>query len=299
MAGQQPAPFDIWQALEQAGATSVQAAGIMGNWIAESRLNPESDVVDSNGYRSYGLAQWNARSYPNAATLVTGDPVADTAAQVRFFFQTVPQSALQGSTPQQVAANVAQNYERCQGCAAGGQSNTTRQANAATVAGWAAASNWPASLGEAADSAALTSAGQAQERSTCLWKLGGENIIGPLNVPSVCVFSKSQGRAIAGAGLLGGGALVAAVGLVLLALGTQLGGSAVQTAAGLIPGVGIAGKAAAAAGGAGASSAAAKEEAAQERHTAAQYRRQRRARENFERDEQRSAGTLADEPAPF
>lgn len=298
MAGAQPSPFQIWQQLEQAGATAVQAAGILGNWIAESRLNPESHVTDSNGYDSFGLAQWNVNSYPNAATLVTGDPVADTAAQIRFFFQTVPQSALQGSTPQQVAANIAQNYERCQGCQSGGGQNTTRQANAATVAGWAAANNWPASLGEAADTAALTSAGQAQQASTCLWKIGGANIIGPLSVPSVCVFSKTQGRALAAGSLLGAGALVAAVGLVLLAMGTSVGGAVVSGAAARLPGVGAASRVAAAAEG-GRRAADAKQQAAdesaQERHTEAQYRRQRRARENLERDEARQEL----EPAPF
>lgn len=295
MAGQQPSPFQLWQALEQAGATAVQAAGILGNWIAESRLNPEEHITDSNGFDSYGLAQWNADSYPNAASLVTGDPAADAVAQIRFFFQTVPQSALQGSTPQQVAANIAQNYERCQGCASGGSQNTTRQANAATVAGWAAANNWPASLGEAADTAALTSAGQAQQSSTCLWKIGGANIIGPLSVPSVCVFSKTQGRALAAGSLLGAGALVAAVGLVLLAMGTSVGGAVVSGAAARLPGVGAATKAAGAVGGASAASRQAADESAQERHTEAQYRRQRRARENLERDEARQEL----EPAPF
>src|SRR5215475_1523326 len=74
-------PKAIYSELLAVGATPVQAAGVMGNWIAESSLSPETSALDSNGAYSYGLAQWNAASYPDAASLVTGNPVKDMQAQ--------------------------------------------------------------------------------------------------------------------------------------------------------------------------------------------------------------------------
>lgn len=294
-------PRQIWAELELAGASAVQAAGIMGNWLAESRLNPEAQAVDSNGYKSYGLAQWNTApgNYPNAATLVTGDPAADARAQVKFFFQTGGGAAATGSTPQQVASNIAANYERCQGCQSGGAQNTARQANAATVAGWAGTGNWPAATAQASDTAELSSAAQAQSSSRCLWQLGGgtlDLLVYHQSLPSVCVFSKTQGRAVGSVGLLAAGAMVGGLGLALLLLGSNTGKKAAGAAAAFIP----AGRVALAAGAAvdsrtGGPSAADRQERddiAREAHTRNQYRKQRRARDNYERDNER-------EPVPF
>src|SRR5215469_13073495 len=100
-------PADIWNELTQAGANAVQAAGLMGNAIAESGLNVESKAMDSNGAYSYGLFQWNTASYPGASSLVTGNPAKDLSAQVSFLAQTGGFKAATGTTPAQVASNFA------------------------------------------------------------------------------------------------------------------------------------------------------------------------------------------------
>lgn len=296
-------PRTIWQELEHAGASSVQAAGIMGNWLAESRLDPEAQATDSNGYVSYGLAQWNSApgNYPNAASLVTGNPAADARAQIRYFFQTGGAAAASGSTPQEVASSVAANYERCQGCQSGGASNTARQANAATVAGWAGTGNWPASTGQASDTAALSTAAQAQSSSRCLWQIGGgtlDLLVYHQSLPSVCVFSKTQGRAVGAVGLMAAGAIVGGLGLALLMLGSNTGQNVAKGAAAFIPAGRVALAAGAAVdsktGGASAADRQEREQIAQEAHTRNQYRKQRGARERLERDNEREL-----EAAPF
>ena len=75
-------PRQVYDALTSAGFSTVQAIGVMANGIAESGLNVETAVMDSNGYMSYGIWQFNAESYPNAKALVTGNCQADLAAQV-------------------------------------------------------------------------------------------------------------------------------------------------------------------------------------------------------------------------
>lgn len=237
-------PRAVWDALRSAGATPVQAAGIMANWITESGLNPEANAVDSNGKRSYGMAGWNAGSYPNAASLVTGQPARDMPAQVAFFAQTGGFKAATGSTPQQVASNVAARYERCATCQPGGASNKDRQAEAATVAGWASSGNWPATAGSATDTAQLSSAAQAQSTATCLWSLGGGGTIDLFiyhqSIPTYCVLSKSQGRAIEAIALMAAGAYVMMFGVTLLFQQTgaykRLEGNA-RALAGAVPGV--------------------------------------------------------------
>ena len=299
-------PRQIWTELELAGASAVQAAGIMGNWLAESRLNPEAQAVDSNGYKSYGLAQWNTApgNYPNAASLVTGDPARDARAQVQFFYQTGGGAAAKGSTPQQVASNIAANYERCAGCQSGGAQNTARQANAATVAGWAGTGNWPAATAQASDTAALSSAAQAQSSSRCLWQIGGGSLdllVYHQSLPSVCVFSKTQGRAAGAVGVMVAGAIVGGLGLALLMLGSDTGKTVAKGALSVIPAGRVAVAAGAAAdsktGGPSVADRQEREQIAQEAHTRNQYRKQRRARENLDRDEARER-ELADVP-PF
>jgi Phage tail lysozyme len=308
----QVTPLDIWKALRNSGASAVQAAGIMGNWISESGLDPESHAQDSNGYVSYGLAQWNTApgNYPAAGTLVTGDAKADLNAQVRFLAQTGGLAAAKGSTPQQAAASYAANYERCQTCAGGGAQSTTRQAQAATVAGWAAAGNWPATGPAGTDTASLTAAAKAQSSATCLWQLPSIDF-GIGSIGGECIMSKSQARAIEGVGLMTGGAVVLGFGFVLMLVGTALASSGVRKAAEMVPGAGGVAVAAASAGerqgdkqsfqrdrdaAKRKQQAEAKrvrsEQTAQERHTASQYRKQSRARENYARDN-------AGEPVPF
>lgn len=234
---QQATPQDIWNLLEQAGASAVQAAGIMGNAIAESSLDPEANVVDSNGARSYGLWQFNADTYPNAGTLVTGNPLADAKAQIVFLAQNGGFTAAQGSTPAQSAANFAANFERCQTCQAGGASNTARQANAGTVAGWAASGNWPAQGGQASDTATLGAATTAAQTASCM--VGWPGIFG---LGEFCLLSRSQARALLSGSILVAGGLLALFGVAAL-LGTT---SAGQQAAGVLMSVVPAGRVAAA-----------------------------------------------------
>ena len=213
-------PKDIWDELEATGASSIQAAAIMGNWIAESKLDPESHVIDSNGQPSYGLAQWNAASYPDAHSLVTGHPTADLVAQVRFAAQTGAFKAASGSTVQQAAKNFAARYERCAQCQPGGAQNAYRQAQAALVAGWAQQGQWPSSVGSASDQATLTASQQAQGSAECAWMVGGTFPVIPFGIYSQtvsgCVLSKSQLRAIEGIALMGAGVVVMVVGIELL-----------------------------------------------------------------------------------
>ena len=244
-----PAPKDIWDALESAGASAVQAAGIMGNAIAESSLKPEAAVMDSNGQMSYGLWQFNAGSYPSAASLVTGHAMADMVAQVKFLAQVGGFTAATGTTPAQAAATFAANFERCATCQSGGSSSAARQANAAMVAGWASGGAWPSSSGSASDTATLTSAGAAQARATCLWSISNSGVdpsilgwhpVGSVGNFQFCILSKSQGRAIEAVGLMAAGAAVFGLGLVLALAGGDMAGGAgnrvAGAAAGLIPG---------------------------------------------------------------
>lgn len=134
-----PYPYapQIYKDLIAAGASSTQAIGIMGNMIAESGLNPESSGMDSNGYVSYGLVSWNSApgNYPNAASLVTGNPSADIKAQIALLKSSGAFSRASGSTVQAAASNFAHNYERCAACGynQGSSELTVRANNASNV----------------------------------------------------------------------------------------------------------------------------------------------------------------------
>lgn len=222
-------PKDIYDALIAVGASSVQAIGIMANGIAESNLNPETAAMDSNGHMSYGMQQWNTASYPNAASLVTGNCAADIKAQVKFLALTGGFTAASpdgAGTPAQAAGNFAANYERCKGCQAGStypNGWSTRVANAATVAAWASSGKWPSSAGSGGGGGGggATLTADVTSDTGCLWQLGGAHIglilgHGP-SLPSYCVLSKSEVRAMIGGALMVGGALIALPGLFMLA----------------------------------------------------------------------------------
>jgi tail lysozyme len=200
-------PLQVYQALTKAGFSTTQAIGVMANGIAESGLNPEADVVDSNGYRSYGIWQFNAESYPNAAGLVTGNCAADLAAQVGLVKAAASGQALSGSTGAEVAGNFAQYFERCQTCTPGGSSYQARVAEASTVAGWASSGNWPASAGSLSGSGSSSSATGA----TCAF---GPKL--PL-VGQVCLVKKTTIRHAAGVSLMATGGALASLGVILLA----------------------------------------------------------------------------------
>lgn len=211
-------PEDIWKGLERAGASSVQAAAIMGNAIAESSLDPEARAMDSNGYYSNGLWQFNEASYPDSRQLVTGNPMRDMLAQIDYLFAHGARQAARGATVSEAAGNFAATFERCQGCQPGGASYQSRQANAATVAGWASGGSWPASAGSASDTASLSSAQSAEASATCAWNLPGSGVslFGWHPLGGACLLTKTQARALIGAGLLLGGTVVMLGGMSLL-----------------------------------------------------------------------------------
>ncbi|HWM96722.1 MAG TPA: phage tail tip lysozyme [Streptosporangiaceae bacterium] len=218
-------PKQIWDALEKAGASSVQAAGIMGNMIAESALDPEVKNASSG---ATGLVQWNPADYDTSG-LVTGDPQHDMQTQINFLARTGGFKAASGTTVKETASNFSAKYERCAGCQEGGSSNAARQANAATVAGWASAGSWPKTSGGATDTAVLTSAqvaAQTQAQKACLWSVGWGGIPdtswfnslfggGSGNVASgeVCLLSKSQARSLMGVALIWGGTAIILIGV--------------------------------------------------------------------------------------
>jgi hypothetical protein len=254
-------PKDVWDGLLSAGASAVQAAGIMGNWISESGLDPES-VNPGGPQDGVGIAQWQTTDYPDVP-MPTGNPARDLVSQITFFTQTGGLQAAQGTTPQEVAASVAENYERCASCAAGGQQNAARQSQAGQVASWAAGGSWPSSLGGATTTATLTSAEVAQQgqaQASCAWSIGWGGIPGTswlsdlfggggnVGGGEICLLSKPQARAVIGTALLTAGGLIMTAGLVAVARAAGL--PMIAGAARMIPGAGaVAAAAGTAAGG--------------------------------------------------
>ena len=227
-------PQDIWNELEFQGATAVQAAAIMGNAIAESSLNPESKALDSNGYYSYGLWQFNTApgNYPDAASLVTGNPAKDVKAQVKYLIRAGGLKAASGNTVPKAASNFASGFERCSSCQSGGVSNNQRQGLAVQVSDWAAGGNWPTSSLTATDSSTLSQADAQQASDSCAWQIGGGSFYVGLgyhqSVPSFCVLSKGQARALLSAGILVGGTIVGLFGIALLFSTTSIGKAAAR-----------------------------------------------------------------------
>src|SRR5579864_5191644 len=221
-------PLQVYRALIKAGFSTVQAIGIIANGIAESGLNPEAAVMDSNGFMSYGIWQFNAKSYPNAASLVTGNCPRDLAAQVGLVKASASGQALAGSTGGQVAGNFARYFERCATCQPGGASYKARVANAATVAKWAASGKWPAStstagVGGGGSAAAAAGSSPAAAGSDCAFSLGGGHLglvfgHGP-SLPSSCLIRKSEIRGLLGGLLMVAGGGVFVVGALIVAAG--------------------------------------------------------------------------------
>lgn len=327
---------EVYYLLLRKGLSSAQAEGVLANMWAESRINPESSGVDSNGYKSVGLIQWNTApgNYPHAGSLVTGDPQKDVRAQIDYLFTSTNgiRNGLAGATAADVAGNWATNVEGCQGCAAG---DTT------TPNGWGARRGYASMFTQAASSGDWAkiktssvgggggqspSSGSAGPGGGADCAVGWQGVNVPLlgSVGSFCLLRKSQARALVGAALLGAAALAALpiAAIAVIAIGgrggrlAQAGGSVLQVTGGAAAAVGAPeiGAPVAAAGSAVKSGnvprraggyaqrrrAAARRQqqsdTAQERHTAAQYRRQPRARANYQRDTERERDL---EPAPF
>lgn len=218
---------DIWNALIAAGASPIQAAGIMGNMFFESSLNPEANAVDSNGYRSYGLIQWNSApgNYPNASSLVTGNPQKDTASQITFLAQTGGFRAASGSTASEAGGNFAANYERCASCQSGGNQYNMRASKAADFFASAQSGNWATSSGNSGSSGTQTAGnvtGASYDPATCLvgfnQSLGGLFSLVPGGPSSInaCFFTKTEARALIGGLILGVSAVLFIAGSVIL-----------------------------------------------------------------------------------
>lgn len=248
----------VYQALLAHGYSSIQAIGIMANMYKESGIDPEASAMDSNGYRSYGLVQWNAASYPNAGKMVTGNATADINRQVAALASSAasgPRSkAASGSSASAVAGNWAAGFERCASCQPGGSQYASRTAFASTVAGWVSSGSWPqrGSSGAGGTGTATAPSGAATPGGTGTTTTAtttGDGCAGPGDpnccalfvIPhtSVCVLSKSQARWVLGGLLIGTGTIIALVGVALIL-------RSVASAAGA--GAGTAGKAAGAAG---------------------------------------------------
>lgn len=211
-------PQDIWNALLANGASSTQAAGIMGNMFYESSLNPEAAGVDSNGYTSYGLIQWNSApgNYPNASSLVTGNPAKDLVAQIRFLAQTGGFKAASGSTATEAGSNFAANYERCSSCQSGGAQNSSRSAKAAEFYTSAQSGNWQQSAGSGTNASTAAVESTGYDSNTCLIGSQGASL-GPVHLSSgSCYFSNTQARALIGGMLLGVGTVFFLAGAVIL-----------------------------------------------------------------------------------
>jgi Phage tail lysozyme len=123
----------IYNALRSVGFSQNAAIGVMANMKNESSFNVETNAMDTNGARSYGLVSWNAASFPTAPSLVTGNAKADLIRQVQFLVQSGGLRAASGSTAEQAAGNFAANFERCQGCQPGGAQYNARVANVAGI----------------------------------------------------------------------------------------------------------------------------------------------------------------------
>jgi hypothetical protein len=232
-------PRDIYNELIKQGFSTNQAVGAMANGIAESGLNAETRVVDSNGYYSNGIWQFNEASYPNSGSLVTGHCAADISAQVGLLRASVSGPALAGGSGAEVAGNFARYFERCATCQQGGASYQQRVASAATVSGWISSGKWPTS------SAGLTGAGAASAAQAagpdCAFTLGGSRIgtsVVGVTLPSTCLLKKSTIRHAAGAGLMVAGGTVGMVGIILLAAFAFRASGAARTASaalGMVP----------------------------------------------------------------
>lgn len=123
----------LFNALRSAGASQNAAIGMIANAMNESSLNPEARALDTNGYYSNGLWQFNEQTYPDSGSLVTGNASKDMIAQITYLFNHGGLRDATGSTPQQAAGNFAAQFEGCQGCQAGGAQYNSRVGNVATV----------------------------------------------------------------------------------------------------------------------------------------------------------------------
>lgn len=215
------------------GLTPAQSAGIVGNLMQESNVNPN----EPNGG---GIAQWtdpgrNAALHSYAISI--NQPVNSLSAQLNFIWQELNTTyagtlaALKKTSTPAAAAIVIQNdYELCLGSntsnpnVANGcnQNNRIAQANNVFQAGTGAS---PPASSQAAQ--LLSSPGSGSNpgsfQNTCQVGFTTPSVIG-IGGAQVCLWQYSWTRA------LGGGLLIAAGGFLAIAgLGLLVGGEAIKS----------------------------------------------------------------------
>jgi hypothetical protein len=314
-------PEEIYYLLLGKGLSTAQAIGAMANMKAESSLNPESGGIDSNGYWAGGLISWNSQDYPNAHSLVTGDPQTDVRAQINYLLSSTNnvQQGLQGNTAEQVAGNFANYVEACEGCTPG----SSYPNGWSTRVGYAGPLLAAATTGDWRNVQYSTEQGQAGGTGSGS-PSGGPGSQCLISVPIVggCLLSTSQARALIGGLMFAPAAGFTIIGAVVLAAfafrrsgaGTAVGHSAeaVGGAVALIPGGEAAGAAIAAAGSAEARATRARQQERTQREAQRRADREARdARAQERRDEHdydrvsartrdsRAGPAMRDEPPPF
>jgi len=214
-------PEAIFNELKSVGFSAVAAVGVLANALAESQLDPEASASDPTsadpGAMSYGLWQFNTGTYPDAKSLVTGDPVKDMQAQVAFLANNGGIKAASGTTYTETAGNFASGFERCATCSPGGASYQQRVGYANQVAQWASSGDWPADNDLAVDQATIGGGGGPGNAADCAWHVAWGGVLG-VGGFNACIISKSELRGLAGVGLLLGGAFVGLIGIQAAAI---------------------------------------------------------------------------------
>lgn len=137
------------------GFSPADAAGIVGNLIQESGVNPESQ---QSGGPGRGIAQWSQGGRWNPS-LMTGNQQIDLLAQLNFIDQELQSnpsyglaSLLKASTPQQAASIFSADYER-PGIIGNRINDATDVANMAATGNWPTATSGSVSLTSTATTA--------------------------------------------------------------------------------------------------------------------------------------------------
>lgn len=192
-------PMQVYQELLNAGASTVEAIGILANSINESGINPES--IGDQG-TSFGFVQ----QHGNFGYLVTGNPSSDIEQQINLLKTNGGLGDASGSTGAQAAGNFSASYERCIGCQPGGAQYNQRVSNAATVEGWISSGNWPTSAGSASSSGGTGDAATTSDiLSDPFSNIGGDlvsGILSKLGLPSLTEAVERLGLILFGAALI-------------------------------------------------------------------------------------------------
>lgn len=212
------------------GLTPQQSAGLVGNLLSESGLDPNS--LGDNG-SARGIAQWHPDRFAGLTALAAqlGTAVTDLNTQLQYVWQeltTTNSSALAAlkaqSTPEGSAQVIGQLYERCAACSDPNSLDVRqRMSNALQVfqgltpngspspGGSGGLPPTPGSSTPAIDTLQTTSGG-----GYCVWQIQGKGLplgsITGINIPGICLWQDGWSRAALGALLLAGGGILVLVG---------------------------------------------------------------------------------------